>query len=114
MVTQMNVQNIFSRIPAELPEELTEILVSSEHVCIERIVSRGHSSPDGFWYDQRENEWVIVLQGSGCIAFVDGTVHELHSGDWLMIPAHVKHRVAWTAHDTDTIWLAVFSREIMA
>ena len=75
---------------------------------MERIVSRGHASPDGFWYDQDENEWVIVLQGSAGLRF-EGKEEllVLHTGDYILIPRHCKHRVEWTDTDCETVWLAV-------
>jgi cupin 2 domain-containing protein len=100
--------NLFGNIPSELPEELIEVLSQSDKVRIERIVSRGHSSPDGFWYDQDLNEFVVLLSGSARLAF-ENKPDEVHldPGDFLIIRAHEKHRVVCTAEDQDTIWLAV-------
>ena len=98
--------NFFSAIPEELPEELTTVLRAGEGVRIERIVSKGHCSPDGFWYDQDQAEWVLVLQGAARLQFED-RVLEMRPGDFVNIPAHQKHRVAWTTPDEPTIWLAV-------
>ena len=100
-------QNILSNIPAELPEEQIETLVRSGSVRIERIVSRGHASPEDFWYDQDENEWVVVLTGTARLRFENESV-EMKPGDWLEIPAHKKHRVEWTTPDEPTVWLAVY------
>jgi cupin 2 domain-containing protein len=88
-----------------------DILASGSRSRIERIVSRGHASPPGFWYDQDENEWVAVLQGQARIAF-EGQAPpiDLGPGDHLLIKAHQRHRVLSTAPDRDTIWLAVFFR----
>jgi cupin 2 domain-containing protein len=99
--------NLLGDIPPSLAEEFVTVLAQSEHVRIERIVSQGHSSPEGFWYDQGEHEWVAVLSGSARLQFEDETL-ELGPGDYLNIPAHRKHRVAWTAPAESTIWLAVF------
>lgn len=99
--------NIYADIPADLPAELFTTLVKSQHVRIERIVSQGHASPEGFWYDQPEHEWVLLLQGATRLRFEDQTV-ELKPGDFVNIPAHKKHRVEWTAPDEPTIWLAVW------
>ena len=98
--------NFFSAIPEELPEELTTVLRAGEGVRIERIVSKGHCSPDGFWYDQDQAEWVLVLQGAARLQFED-RVLEMRPGDFVNIPAHQKHRVAWTTPDEPTIWLTV-------
>lgn len=85
-----------------------ETLADSKTVRIERILSRGHRSPEGFWYNQEQNEWVLLLKGRAGLSFEgqSGAV-ELAPGDYLNIPAHVRHRVAWTAEDEETIWLAV-------
>jgi cupin 2 domain-containing protein len=99
--------NLFAQIPSSLQEELTETLVSAASLRIERIVSHGHTSPEGFWYDQKEHEWVVVLRGAARLQFEDELV-ELKPGDFVNIPAHRKHRVDWTTADEPTVWLAVF------
>jgi cupin 2 domain-containing protein len=99
--------NLFSNIPSNLPEELIETLIQSDGVRIERIVSHGHASPEGFWYDQDEQEWVVVLQGAARLQLEDRTVN-LGPGDHINLPAHTKHRVEWTTTDQPTIWLAIF------
>ena len=99
--------NLFD-LPEPLPdEELLEVLAQGKDVRIERIVSSGQASPEGFWYDQPQDEWVVLLQGCAQIGWEDGTRQELDRGDWLMIPAHKKHRVAWTSHDPPCVWLAI-------
>ena len=90
--------------------EVFDTLAAAGPVRIERIVSHGQVSPEGFWYDQAQAEWVMVVQGAARLAFADGEV-ALAAGDWLTIPAHCRHRVAWTAPDQDTVWLAVFYDE---
>ena len=75
---------------------------------IERIVSRGHSSPDGFWYDQNQHEWVTVLRGRATLSIEAQPDIHLATGDHLLIPAHLRHRVAWTDPEAETVWLAVF------
>lgn len=92
-LTPDGMANIFSNIPAHLPEELFETLIKQPHVTIERIVSKGHSSPAQGWYEQTQNEWVIVLQGEAKLCFEEREQY-LGSGDYLMIPAGVKHRVS--------------------
>jgi len=75
---------------------------------IERIVSYGHRSPDGFWYDQEESEWVIVLKGSAILRFEDESEGiTMNPGDFIDIKKHQRHRVEWTDPDQETIWLAV-------
>ena len=99
--------NLFDNLPAPLREECFDRLVEAEHVTIERIVSHGHTSPASGWYDQSRHEWVVVLKGGGTVAFEDGETVTLGPGDHVTIPAHRRHRVAWTAPDEDTVWLAV-------
>lgn len=105
----VTVKNILANIPAELPDELFEEMLSGSKFRMERIVSRGHHSPEGFWYDQNENEWVILLQGSAGLSF-EGKEKPvvLHPGNCLLISRHRRHRVEWTDPDQDTIWLAVY------
>jgi cupin 2 domain-containing protein len=100
--------SIFDDIPAQLPEELFTTLGTSDRVQIERIVSRGHASPEGFWYDQDRNEFVLVVQGGAGLKLENQDKPVvLEAGDYLTIPAHVKHRVEWTDASCDTIWIAV-------
>ena len=100
--------NIFANIPRQLPEELFESIIQRNHVHIERIISRGNVTPAGQWYDQANDEWVLLLQGKATIAYEHDPVDlTLTSGDYLLIPAHKRHRVTWTAPDIDTVWLAV-------
>lgn len=101
--------NLFHHLPTELPEELVEVLVDGIQVRIERIVSTGHASPSGFWYDQDESEWVVLLQGAARLQW-DGATEplDLAPGDWVNIPAGVRHRVQWTTAAEPTVWLAVF------
>lgn len=102
--------NLFTDLPANLPDELLTTLLNAAKIRIERIVSHGHSSPDGFWYDQDVHEWVIVVKGAARLQFEDRIV-ALKPGDFLNIPAHKKHRVEWTTPDEPTIWLAVFYKD---
>ena len=98
--------NLFADLPARLPDDLIVTLLEAADVCIERIVSHGHASPEGFWYDQDRHEWVVVLKGAARLRFEDRTV-EMKPGDFVNIPAHEKHRVEWTTPDEPTIWLVV-------
>lgn len=99
--------NIFAAIPQRLSEEQFDVLLERGRVRIERIVSRGHSSPETGWYDQEQNEWVVVLRGAAVVAFEDGRSMTLKQGDFLDIPAHSRHRVDWTDPEVATVWLAV-------
>ena len=101
--------SILDGIPAALPDELTTVLLTQSGVRIERIVSTGHRSDPGFWYDQDEGEWVLVLRGAGRIRFADpDEVVELGVGEHVYIPPHRRHRVEWTTETEPTVWLAVF------
>lgn len=100
--------NLLSDLPEEIPEEIFQTLAQTKHIRIERILSHGQVSPEDFWYDQRENEWVLLLEGHARIRFADDHVEELHCGDYLNIPARVKHRVEYTHEQKPTIWLAIF------
>lgn len=105
----MALANLLTGIPAALPEELVDILADTAGVRIERIVSRGHSSPPGFWYEQAEHEWVLILRGRARLGFDHGAPEvELGEGDHLLIPAGRRHRVSWTDPEVETIWVAVF------
>ena len=101
--------NLFEGIPGDLPDELAEVLASgSGNLRVERIVSRGHASAPGFWYDQAESEWVVLLRGSATLRYEEtGKRVELKPGDWIEIPAHCRHRVEGTSEAEDTVWLAV-------
>ncbi len=100
--------NIFALIPDDTSNEVFENIVSADNVRIERIISKGHISPHDGWYDQDEHEWVMVLQGAARIEFAEQAPVHLVSGVHLHIPAHTRHKVAWTDPTTETIWLAVY------
>ncbi len=101
--------NIFKDIPQNATEELFETLLQSPNIRIERIVSNEQATPHNEWYDQDEGEWILLLQGRAALRFEDETeVRVLERGDYLNIPAHVRHRVEWTSAEEPTVWLAVF------
>ena len=104
-------KNLYADIPDNLDAEQFEALLRAGSVRIERILSRGQTSPAQGWYDQTEHEWVLVLEGRGIIGFADGREIKLQKGDCLNIPAHVKHKVKWTDPDNTTIWLCVFYKD---
>jgi cupin 2 domain-containing protein len=100
--------NLFAGIPPRLTHEEITTLLASPRLRIERIVSRGQASPPGFWYDQPQAEWVIVLAGRAELKFDDAAATtRMEPGDWLHIAAHRRHRVEWTDPTQATIWLAV-------
>ena len=107
IVTVPAIANLF-----ELPERLTveevfEILARGRDLTIERIVSAGHSTPEGQWYDQMTDEWVGLLQGEAQLRYGDGSIQQLQAGDWILIPAHLKHRVDRTSQSPPCVWLAI-------
>jgi cupin 2 domain-containing protein len=104
----MAVKNIFKNLPIDLNKEVVESIITSKSIRIERIISKGQISAKEFWYEQEENEWVILLSGSAKLLFENGELVELNPGDYLNIPANKKHRVEWTIPDEETIWLTVF------
>jgi cupin 2 domain-containing protein len=99
--------NIF-QLPFPLPPiEIFETLVKTEQFRIERIISTGQATPPDQWYDQAQDEWVILLQGQATVFYGDGREFFLRAGDYLLIAAHEKHRVEETSVDPPCIWLAI-------
>ena len=104
--------NLLKNVPVNLPQELFTPLLEGKAFRVERIVSNGHASPDGFWYDQAEAEWIVLLSGAARLEFADdGGVIDLRPGDVVNIPAHRRHRVDWTTPDGPTVWLAIHYSE---
>jgi cupin 2 domain-containing protein len=102
--------NLRSGLPARpLPDEVVDLLVDRPGLRIERIVSTGQATPEGQWYDQDSDELVLVVDGAArlCIAG-EATDRALSEGDWILLPAHCRHRVTWTRAEPPTVWLAVF------
>ena len=98
--------------PSGLPDEVSEVLLRGGDMRMERIVSHGQCSPPGFWYDQDQHEWVMLLEGEATLRFErSGLALRLAPGMYVLIPAHERHRVEWTSPDVDTIWLALFYRD---
>jgi cupin 2 domain-containing protein len=101
--------SLFADLPNRLPDELFTTLVENASVRIARIVSHGHASPPGFWYNQARHEWVILLRGAARLYFEgDEKSLEMKPGDFVNIAAHRRHRVEWTTPDEPTVWLAVY------
>jgi cupin 2 domain-containing protein len=100
--------NLFADPPTRLADELVETLAHWGGGRLERIVSLGHATPPGRWYDQETNEWVVLLRGAAGLRFEDEAgPRVLGPGDWIDIPAHRRHRVEWTSPGEPTIWLAL-------
>jgi cupin 2 domain-containing protein len=100
--------NLLAQIPSDLPAELIQPILTSPPIRIERIVSRGHASPEGFWFDQEESEFVLLISGAARLRIEREEPLEMKAGDYINIPARRRHRVEWTTPDEPTIWLAVF------
>ena len=98
---------MFADIPQPLPHELCQTLFENPVVRIERIISKGHNSAENFWYDQEQPEWVMLLQGQARLSFIDAEPVEMNPGDYVLLPAHCKHRVDWTSEEPECIWLAI-------
>ena len=103
----ISVHNLFEAISPELPGEAVEEILRTGAFRMERIVSRGHASPPGFWYDQEADEWVLLVSGSATLRFEEGKPIDLKPGDHLLIPRHVRHRVEKTDPERETVWLAI-------
>lgn len=98
--------NLFADLPDRLPDELFTTLLEGGSLRIERIVSFGQASPPGYWFDQHQHEWVVLLKGAARLRFEDEEL-DLRPGSFVNIPAHRRHRVEWTSPDEPTIWLAI-------
>lgn len=89
--------------------ERVAVLAQAGTTRIERIVSWGQCSPVGFWYEQREAEWVALVRGRARLRLSGpDELRDLVPGDWIWIAAHRRHRVEWTDPDGPTVWIAVF------
>lgn len=105
----MKAGNIFGNLPDASLEEQVEELLQSKSARIERITSKGQISPEDFWYEQEEDEFVLLLKGQAKLLFEKGEYERLLSaGDYIIIPAHCRHKISWTSTETETVWLAVF------
>ncbi len=104
----MKIKNIFE--PTYIPQEkeIFENILDTKNFKLERILSKGHVTPPNEWYDQEQNEWVLLLKGSADLQ-IEGKKNWVHlaAGDYILIPAHVKHRVEWTDETEETVWLAL-------
>ena len=104
----MQVRNFFADAPDKSPGEIFDELLRGGPFKLERIISSGQATPPGEWYDQEQDEWVILLSGAARLRFADSDeTMELQPGDFLNIPAHARHRVEWTDPEQKTLWLAL-------
>lgn len=107
----MKPSNLYENVPPRGPEELFEELLQGRSFRVERIVSQGHASPHNEWYDQDQPEWVLLLVGEAVLEVEGREAIALGPGDYLCLPAHCRHRVASTASDRPTVWLAIHYEE---
>lgn len=105
MSEKFSVGQLLAGLPPPAADEHFECLHAAGGARIERIVSHGQSSPPGFWYAQDGDEWVAVVAGEASLEFADGRSLTMRAGDWVVLPAGSRHRVARTA--SPTVWLAV-------
>ncbi len=106
-MTKTTSGNLFSAIDRQAAEEDITTLLARPNLRIERIVSTGQVSAPGFWYDQDDDEWVMLVAGAARIEIAGEREYALSAGDHLLLPAHCRHRVSWTDPGAPTIWLAV-------
>lgn len=108
---QTLVGNILEAIPAAMADELVETLTATPNLRIERIISWGQVTAPGAWYDQAWSEWVILLQGEATLQLELEGLRCLQAGDWIVLPAHCRHRVESTSSNPPAVWLAVHFRD---
>jgi cupin 2 domain-containing protein len=90
-------------------EEQERMLCQGPGWRLMRIESCAASSPEDFWYDQAENEWLTLMRGSARLQFKDPDESlDLSVGDQLLIPAHRRHRLERTDPSPGTLWLALY------
>jgi cupin 2 domain-containing protein len=106
---QLQTGNLFSFEKTSGGEERIDVLLTGQRLNVERIVSMGQASPEGFWYDDSRAEWVVLLSGAAALEFEkEPALHEMRPGDYVLIDAHCRHRVAWTHAETPSVWLAIY------
>lgn len=104
----MTNQNIYENLPEAISEEMFDDLITGGDFRLERILSKGQSTPLGEWLEQETHEWVLLLKGRATLLFAEGSeILEMTAGDYVHIPAHTPHRVEWTDSEEATLWLAL-------
>ncbi|MFW5792667.1 MAG: cupin domain-containing protein [Bacteroidota bacterium] len=108
----MQIKNIYSpgKIPSEQEAEFFEVLHQNKNIKIERIISKGHITDKNKWYNQKTDEWVLLIQGQAKIEFEENKIIELKSGDYILIPAGKKHKVIYTSKNPYCVWLAIHTK----
>ena len=110
MTNPIKSANLLTSAPFNPDCEFLETLLEGPNIKLERIVSHGHRSPDGDWYDQERDEWISLLSG-GAKLQIEGQdqLIDMLPGCHLTIPAHVRHRVEWTDETQETVWLVLYT-----
>ena len=110
-IDMISTGNLFAPLPPPAPVETLSVLWQTPGVRVEQIVSWGHVTPPDEWYDQQTDEWVVLLSGAARLR-IAGRVEflEMRPGDWMLIPARMRHRVEWTDPDQETFWLAIHAQ----
>ena len=103
----MKVKNLYDETPNRMSEEIFDLLLETDGLKLERILSYGQATPPGEWVDQDTHEWVVLLRGSACLRFEGEEPYVMRPGDYIHIPAHCRHRVEWTDREQKTVWLAL-------
>ncbi len=95
--------------PGDGGAEQFDNLLQTPGLQLERIVSPpGYAAAEDDWCEQTRDEFVLVLQGRGALVFAGQSKETaLNPGDYVRIPAGVRHRVSWTDAHQPTIWLAL-------
>jgi cupin 2 domain-containing protein len=101
------IANLLDGLPPPGPDEVFEPLFERAGVRLERIVSFGQSTPPDAWYDQAQDEWVMVVAGAARLRIEGQGVFDMNPGDTVFLPAHCRHRVEWTDPRQPTVWLAL-------
>jgi cupin 2 domain-containing protein len=109
--TTIKTQNIFKTNPEKPNEEIFEIILNNKNLKLERIITNGQTTPPGEWYNQENDEWVVLIQGSALILFENEKFIILNKGDHILIPKNCKHRVQWVDSNQECIWLALHFKE---
>lgn len=96
-------------------EELVEILMEGRGLRLERIVSTGQATPENDWYDQAWDEFVVLVSGAAGLR-IEGEDEDrtLEAGDWVLLPAHCRHRVTWTQTAPPAVWLAIHYEDALS
>ncbi len=108
MTVSVRAGTLLAGLPDATAGERITPLLATPGARIEQIISAGQASPDGFWYDQDQAEFVLLLAGTAGLRIEGETeVRELRAGDYMLLPAHCRHRVERTSAAPPAVWLAV-------